>query len=215
MTRTAARRTRTPLRSFHRAYFAGTDASMRTLFAIFTYICIALMYYEPAMEIGANQSRVTAKYYFAVGGVFGLIQAISTIIGVGIAFLISLLFSAETEALIAPYLASAVLLLMGVYTFYIGLKSRSIEEHREDGIPLHKYLEIAKVYAPRVIIVCIGVFYAYQNHWEELIYIVALSIICAMIGLRYGYMNGFRHRRIPYLVSGAVLSIMAFFTSWY
>ena len=185
----------------------------KSILAIFTYLCIALMYYEPAMEIGANQPRMTAKYYFAVGGVFGLIQAVSTILGVGAALLIGLLFSPEAEAIIAPYVASAVLLLMGVYTFFVGLRKRSFYEHREDGIPLSKYLEIAKIYAPRVTVASAGAYYAYQNHLAELVYIVILSIIFSMIGLRYGYMNGFRHRRIPYIISGAVLCIMAFFTS--
>jgi putative Mn2+ efflux pump MntP len=93
---------------------------------------------------------------------------------------------------------------------FSAFQKREVVECRQEMMPAKKYIKVAIEHSLRVAAVGAGLYCVYYNWITEILLIPAMSIFIAILGLIYGYWRGVKFRKLPYLIGGILLCIIAF-----
>ncbi len=171
---------------------------------------VSLIFFEPAMEIGATQKNLTKKRIAVIGIAFGLAQMVVAALGVALALLIGLLIPDEIQIIIRPVITFVILIVSGIYMLYFAFLKREIIEFRKASMTAKKSIALAGKYSLPVIAVCVGLYCVSYDWLAEILLIPIMSVLLAILGLFCGYRIGFKYRKVSYLVGGIILCIIAF-----
>ena len=170
----------------------------------------ALNFFEPTMEIGATQKSLQKKKTIIIGAAFGLTQIMVAALGIVMALLIGLLIPYEIQEIVRPYITFAIFLLSGLYMVFSAFHKKEVIECRQEMMPAKKYVKIAIEHSLKVVAVGAGIYCIYSNWIMEIFLIPAMSVLIAILGLIYGYWRGVKYRKLPCLIGGILLCIIAF-----
>jgi putative Mn2+ efflux pump MntP len=162
------------------------------------------------MEIGATQKSLQKKKAIIIGTTFGFAQIMVVVLGIAMVGLIGLLIPYDVQAIVRPYITFAILLLSGLYMVFSAFHKKEVIECRQEMMPAKKYIRIAVEHSLKVIAVGAGIYCTYSNWIMEILLIPVMAVLIAILGLIYGYWRGVKYRRLPYLIGGILLCIIAF-----
>ena len=106
------------------------------------------------------------------------------------------------------YIISAIIFIcLGIRMMWKAWKNESIVEHREEGIPLHKFWLLAGVTAIYTILAGVAFGFLGTSVMTALIMIVCFTIFVVVAGFYTGYRLGFEQKTKAYSIGGVLLLI--------
>lgn len=169
------------------------------------FLCCLLVYVAPTMAIGATQGSLPLKRSILLSAVFAAFQTVLTLLGWGLSIWLEPLISALNIEHIKVY---TLLILLTSMTAYMGFKVFYPEDFREtmqNTITIIKYAWLAVRWFIPVLIAGMVFGYSINLSIVNVSLIFAGSFVMSLVGLVYGYWQGYKHTKIAYAAGGIIL----------
>lgn len=183
---------------------------MNILTVLLASIGLSIHVFHTTLKIGATQVNLKNTKTTLMGLIFGLVQILMLILGIVLSLIIEDLTSMTIISEIYKYLAFAFLFVLGFKMLHSVFSEINFEEKRQEAISLKICTIIAIRTSLEAFIVGMGIYYFNPDTIYDILCVLVCSTLAAILGLWYGYWNGFYYSKKLCLLGGILLSVTAF-----
>jgi|GEM_PF-6382097 len=169
------------------------------------FLCCLLVYVAPTMAIGATQGNLPLKRSALLSTVFAAFQTVLTLLGWGLASWLEPVILTLNIENVKVY---TLLILLTSMTAYMAFKMFYPEDFREtmqNTITIIKYAWLAIRWFVPVLIAGMVFGYSINMSILNVSLIFGGSFMMSLVGLAYGYWQGYKHTKIAYAAGGIIL----------
>lgn len=169
------------------------------------YLCCLLVYIAPTMAIGATQCRLPLKRSILLSAVFAAFQTVLTLLGWGVALWLETIIPTLNIDHIKVYIMLILLTSLTAYMVFKVFYPEDFRETMQNTITPIKYAWLTIRWFIPVLIAGMVLGFSINISILNVSLVFAGSFVMSLVGLGYGFWQGYKHTKIAYASGGVIL----------